>query len=145
MNSETFYFGAFLYATDAYEDFPITVPMCKNGHKYNTKFCPVCGEPIIKHNTTERRKKDFYGSNMKWVDEMVYCYVENLREEHIIFIPNHGNAGKVGESTAYDISPADIDFYKNRLKERYSDYIKWLVEERKFNISVRFGAFTYYN
>lgn len=146
MNEKYTYIGAFLILKNITEECNIRELACPTHGGMSTDFCPKCGAKVIEQHRKGKITKRTDDDN-KWIDKMFACKI-NPRDDQIILIPNKADSGQLIVIDKYDfisIDEPDPQYYMGVLEDFYKDYIEWLKDEQKFDITVKFGAVNYWN
>lgn len=159
MNNEYTYIGAFLKLSNIWTTRSVEVDACPNhgewGAKTKSPFCPECGSKIVKITKEENVRKhicgDWDGKKEEWLDKMFIAHTDtDPNEDFMILLPNHKNSGQIQGVFDDDGPICLIDEKANSkcqlaLHDKYSDYIEWLVNVRKFDVVMHFGIVKYWN
>lgn len=146
------YVGAYLKLTNIYEETINYRMVCPTHGKMDGKFCSQCGAEVIKDPYNEKTKKKWHWCCKKWEDELCDTANSTPIKDAIILMPNVSmDAGQMFCTSSDDEGIANMtddnrpDDYINDLVNHYGEYIEWLQEEKKFEVSWHFGVITYWN
>ena len=140
------FLGAYFKLSNTTKEVEYVENACPKHGKMKNRFCPHCGQEVKQVVFKQKVKKSWEHGELAWnLDKLPGDYFDRMTDL-IIYPYNDSDCCVVKSHGTHfqELPTIDVEHYKNKLKEKYAKYIKWL-EEEKFNIEVCFGIFQFYS
>jgi hypothetical protein len=141
------YVGAFLKIGNTFQEVEYVGVGCPKHGQMNHKFCPKCGAKIESCTLKEWKEKSIEPDKIRTGLDQLSNFDSKDTGGYVILVPYRDNTGelvKTYDETFVETPTIDTSVYIKQLKEKESEYIKWLIAE-KFEVIPSFGVILYYS